>query len=256
MAFLVLVRHGESRWNMENKFTGWVDVPLSERGIYEALVTAENLSGLDFDVAFTSKLERAQQTLLEILAKQERTGIFLHTTGKRKQWSKHEAFGKNEIPIYSDDALNERYYGKLQGLDKDGARRKWGGRQVFIWRRSWDVRPPGGESLKDTYERAVPYFRKYILPLIRKGKNVLIVASGNSLRAIMKHLDGIPDEKIPFLELPTAKPVVYKLLHGKLRHDDDHVFKRTLHWHAPQRRAIASKKTTGKTRVVRARKRS
>ena len=246
MSFLILVRHGESRWNMENKFTGWTDVPLSERGIYEALVTAENLSGLRLDLAFTSKLERAQQTLLEILAKQERTGIFLHTTGKRKLWSKHKTFASDEIPIYSDEALNERHYGALQGLDKDDARRRWGEEKVALWRRSWDVRPPGGESLKDTYARVLPYFRAKILSQLRAGKNVLVVASGNSLRAIVKYLDHIPDEKIPLLELPTGKPTIYEWRGKKLVHEDDHLFKRPLHWHAPQRRANAAEKRSRK----------
>ncbi|MBW3002752.1 2,3-bisphosphoglycerate-dependent phosphoglycerate mutase [Candidatus Woesearchaeota archaeon] len=232
MSYLILVRHGESRWNLANKFCGWVDVPLSENGIKEALSAAKKLEGLTLDVAFTSKLERAQETLLLILAKQKFTGIFLHNTGKMAKWSKHpHKLEKNEIPIYSDTALNERYYGRLQGMNKDAARRKWGKPQVFKWRRSYDIRPPGGECLKDVYKRTVPYFKKVIMPHIRKKKDVIISAHGNSLRALIKYLDNISDEKIPHLELPTGKPIIYKYTKGKLiKEKHKHSFTRPVHW--------------------------
>ncbi len=230
MGYLILLRHGLSRWNLANKFTGWVDVPLSEEGIKEALKAGKALEGLRLDVAFTSKLERAQQTLLILLAKQDYTGIFLHKTKKRKKWAEHK-LDKREIPIYSDDDLNERYYGKLQGMDKGKARKKFGKDVVFQWRRSWSVRPPGGESLKDTYNRAVPYFKKKVMPVLRKEKNVIICAHGNSLRAIMKYLDGISDDEIPYLEVPTGKPIVYGCVKGKLvKKDYVHSFTRKTYW--------------------------
>lgn len=217
MSYLVLVRHGQSMWNLANKFTGWVDVPLSEKGIREANSCAAYLKGLNLDIAFTSKLERAQETLLLILAKQKHVGIFLHDNIKEKKWSLHPVlFTKNEIPVYSDSALNERYYGKLQGMNKNTARRKFGRKQVFLWRRSYDIPPPEGECLKDTYNRAVPYFRKKIMPLVKKKKNIIVSAHGNSLRAIIKYLDNISDDDIPHLELPTGKPIIYKYSRGKL----------------------------------------
>ena len=215
MSYLILIRHGESRWNSANKFTGWVDVPLNEKGIKESQKAAKALEGLKLDVAFTSTLERAKETLLIILAKQRYTGIFMNKGKKRKEWAEHK-IDQNEIPIYSHDHLNERYYGKLQGLNKDKAREKFGEKKVFQWRRSYDVRPPGGESLKDTFNRAVPYFKKQIMPYINQKKNVLIVAHGNSLRAIIKHLDQIPDKDIPHLNLPTGLAIVYKCVKGKL----------------------------------------
>ncbi len=231
MAYLILVRHGESRWNTANKFTGWVDVPLSEVGIHEALICAKKLANLRIDIAFTSELERAQETLLLILASQNKTGVFLHESSKRRKWSLHPCqIGKGEIPIYSSELLNERYYGRLQGMNKNEARRKWGREQVFIWRRSYDVAPPGGESLRDVCRRALPYFRKTIMPQSRK-KNVLVSAHGNSLRAIIKYLDRISGEDIPNLELPYAKPIVYRWKGGALERDNhEHTFDRPLHW--------------------------
>jgi len=232
MGYLILVRHGESRWNVANRFTGWVDVPLSEVGINEALIAGEKLEGLQLDVAFTSKLVRAQETLLIILAKQDATGIFLHETGKRKEWSKHKKLTeKHEIPINSNEALNERCYGDLQGLNKSKARKKWGKDQVFKWRRSFDIKPPKAESLKDVVKRVVPYYEKSILPLVKKGKHVIIAAHGNSLRAMIKHIDKISDEDIPNLELPYATPIVYEWKQGKLiKENYVHSFDRPVHW--------------------------
>ncbi|NJL44071.1 MAG: 2,3-bisphosphoglycerate-dependent phosphoglycerate mutase [Nitrosarchaeum sp.] len=232
MGYLILVRHGESRWNIDNKFTGWTDVPLSEVGIHEALIAAKELEGLQFDVAFTSELTRAQETLLLILAKQDACGIFLHEKGPRKDWFLHPGkIEEHEIPVYTHWRLNERYYGKLQGVNKDQARKRYGEEQVFIWRRSYDIKPPGGESLKDVVKRTVPYFEKTILPQIKKGKNVLIAAHGNSLRAIVKHIEGIADQEIPQLELATGKPLIYSYKHGKLRKEGKiHAFTRPLHW--------------------------
>ncbi|MCB9361975.1 2,3-bisphosphoglycerate-dependent phosphoglycerate mutase [Candidatus Woesearchaeota archaeon] len=232
MSYVILIRHGESRWNLENRFTGWVDVPLSPRGIKEALLAGKHLAGLRLDVAFTSKLERAQETLLLILAKQEYTGIFQHDSKRRKEWSHHDQkMSKNEIPIYSDDALNERYYGDLQGLNKAWARKRFGEEQVHLWRRSYDVPPPNGESLKDTYLRSVPYFKKIIMPVIEGKKNVVISAHGNSLRAIIKYIDQISDSEIPQLELPTGKPIIYEYKRGKLSRSNHKVtFDRPIVW--------------------------
>lgn len=232
MPYLVLVRHGESRWNLSNKFTGWVDVPLSEVGIQEALICGHRLEGIQFDIAFTSKLERAQETLLIILAKQDATGVLMHATGKRKKWSMHRKFDPHEIPILSDDNLNERYYGDLQGMNKDEARKKWGEKQVFTWRRSYDIAPPHGESLKDVVKRVIPFFKVKILPELKKGKNVIVSAHGNSLRAMVKYIDKISDEKICLLELPYATPIVYKMQKGILKKaSKEHAFTRPVHWH-------------------------
>ncbi len=188
---LVLVRHGQSEWNEKNLFTGWADVDLTELGVREAHKAAQALKerGLKFDEAFTSALKRAQRTLKIIL----------------------EDLGQTDIPVTEDKALNERDYGNLVGMNKDEARRKWGEEQVHIWRRSYDVRPPGGESLKDTAERAVPYFEKYILPKVEAGENVLVSAHGNSLRAIIMWLEKLTPEEVLKLELETGVPILYEL---------------------------------------------
>jgi len=234
LSYLILIRHGESRWNLANKFTGWVDVPLSDKGIKEARKAAKALEGIDLDVTFTSELERAQETLLIILAKQQYTGIFVHKNKKQKRWEEH-LMGKKEIPIYSHDDLNERYYGKLQGMDKEKARKKFGEKKVFQWRRSYNGKPPKGESLADTYKRTVSYYKRKILPYIKKNKNVLICAHGNSLRALIKHLDDISDEDIPQLNLPTGQAIVYKKVRGKLiRLKHMHSFTRPLCWDDPK----------------------
>lgn len=216
MSVLVLVRHGESRWNLENRFAGWVDVPLSEKGIMEAMDCAKYLQSFEFDVAFTSKLTRAQTTLMLILSYQKKTGIFLHDDGKGDEWSLHPMrVDESEMPIYSSEALNERYYGKLQGQNKQQAREVYGEEQVFIWRRSFDISPPNGESLKDTYERTIPYFKDNILPFLEKKKNVIVVAHGNSLRSVVKYVENISDEDIPKFELNTGDPVIYDHKMGK-----------------------------------------
>lgn len=244
MGYLILVRHGESRWNIANKFTGWVDVPLSEVGINEALIAGERLEGIQFDVGFTSKLKRAQETLLIILAKQDATGIFLHEKGKRKLWAHHKITKKDhEIPIYLSNKINERYYGDLQGLNKDAARKKFGKDQVFKWRRSFDIRPPNAESLKDVCQRSVPYFNKVILPHVKKGKNVIVAAHGNSLRAMIKYIDNISDEEIPNLELPYGFPIIYTYKRGKLiKENHIHSFNRPVHWNKSKDYHNTSKK--------------
>ena len=188
---LVLVRHGQSEWNLKNLFTGWKDVDLTEAGVAEARAAGRKLKaqGLSFDVAYTSVLKRAQRTLDLIL----------------------EEMGQVGIPMFKDQALNERDYGDLVGMNKDDARKKWGEEQVHIWRRSYDVPPPGGESLKDTVARALPYFVQEILPRVLRGERVLVSAHGNSLRALIMVLERLTPEQILKRELGTGVPIVYRL---------------------------------------------
>src|SRR3990172_1854201 len=189
MPQLVLIRHGESEWNKENRFTGWIDIPLSEKGEEEARSAGEKIRGFKFDMAFTSVLSRAIKTF-EIAA---------------------QVAGFNHLLAEKDEALNERMYGDLQGLNKDECRQKFGVEQVHIWRRSYDVPPPNGESLKDTAARVMPYYYKRIEPMLKEGKNILVVAHGNSLRALVKHLDELSDEAIVKVEIPTGVPILYEL---------------------------------------------
>ncbi len=191
MSYLVLVRHGESQWNLENRFTGWVDVPLSPKGVGEAAGAGERLKkeNIHFDVAYTSLLQRAQNTLKLIL----------------------EKLGQSGIPIHKDQALNERHYGDLQGLDKAETAKKFGDEQVKIWRRSYDIAPPKGESLKDTAARTLPYFEKHILPELKQGRNVIVAAHGNSLRSIVMELEKLTKEQVLELNLATAVPVIYQM---------------------------------------------
>ena len=188
---LVLVRHGQSDWNLKNLFTGWRDVDLTEKGVTEAREAGRKLKaqGIKFDVAFTSALKRAQRTLDLMLTELDQTAI----------------------PIFKDQALNERDYGDLVGLNKDDARKKWGEEQVHIWRRSYDVAPPGGESLKDTLARALPYYVTDILPRVLRGERVLVAAHGNSLRALVMVLDKHTPDSITKLNLDTGVPMVYRL---------------------------------------------
>ena len=188
---LVLVRHGQSEWNLKNLFTGWRDVDLTEAGIAEARAAGRKLKsqGLSFDVAYTSALKRAQRTLDLML----------------------DEMGQSGIPIVRDQALNERDYGDLVGMNKDDARKKFGAEQVHIWRRSYDVPPPGGESLKDTVARVLPYYCQEILPRVLRGERVLVAAHGNSLRALVMVLDRLSPEGIVKRELATGVPLVYRL---------------------------------------------
>jgi len=188
---LVLVRHGQSEWNLKNLFTGWKDPGLTEKGIAEAKAAGERLKrkGLKFDIAYTSVLTRAQHTLDLMLAELGQTGL----------------------KTVKDQALNERDYGDLTGLNKDDARKKWGEEQVLVWRRSYDVPPPGGESLKDTLARALPYYIKHIQPDVLSGKSVLVAAHGNSLRALIMAIEGLTPAEILKRELETGVPVFYRL---------------------------------------------
>jgi len=189
MAKLVLVRHGQSQWNLENRFTGWTDVPLSEQGEAEARKAGQLLKEMKFDVCFTSVLQRAIKTLILI----------------------NEEAGFKDLPTYLDQALNERHYGNLQGLNKAETAEKFGADQVKIWRRSYDVAPPGGESLKMTAERTLPYYERMIVPHLKQGKNVLVAAHGNSLRSIVMFLDNLNEKQVLELNLDTGVPRVYEI---------------------------------------------
>lgn len=188
MTTLVLIRHGESQWNLENRFTGWIDIPLTDKGREEARRAGEKIKGIKFDKAYTSVLQRATETLAIIL----------------------KIISQEKIPIERDQALNERHYGDLQGLNKAETAKKYGDKQVHIWRRSYDVAPPNGESLKDTAARTLPYFEKKIVPDLKAGKNILIAAHGNSLRSIVMHLDKLTREQVLELNLGTGIPIIYE----------------------------------------------
>ena len=188
-AKLVLVRHGESLWNLENRFTGRVDIELSEKGRQEAHFAGRQLKSLHFEEAFTSALKRAQETLKIIL----------------------EEIKLTDIPTFKDQALNERHYGDLQGLNKAETAKKYGDAQVHLWRRSYDVQPPNGESLKDTAARVLPYFQSKVMPEVQKGKNILVVAHGNSLRAAIMFLENLSPEKIISIEIATGQPWIYEI---------------------------------------------
>lgn len=199
MGTLILIRHGQSQWNLESRFTGWVDVPLTDAGRQEARVGATLIRGLTIDRAFTSVLQRAQETLQIVL----------------------ETIGQPRVPIEADQALNERHYGALQGLSKADMAKKYGDAQILLWRRSYDVPPPKdktdwnpdgiSESLKDTMARTLPYFNDTILPLVKAGRTVLVVAHGNSLRSIVMELDKLSKEEVLHLNLATGAPIVYEI---------------------------------------------
>jgi 2,3-bisphosphoglycerate-dependent phosphoglycerate mutase len=188
---LVLVRHGESEWNLLNRFTGWKDVGLTEEGMAEAHRAGTMLkeTGQRFDCAFTSTLKRAHNTLDIIL----------------------EELGQGKLPTVKAAALNERDYGELVGINKEEARKRWGADQVHIWQRSYDTAPPGGESLKDTALRVVPFYEKWIVPELQKGKSVIVVAHGNSLRSLIMELDRLTPDEVMQVELGTGMPLVYRL---------------------------------------------
>ena len=192
-SILVLVRHGQSEWNQKNLFTGWKDPKLTHQGINEAVEAGKSLKAEDmnFDIMFTSDLFRAQETGRLILKEMDQT----------------------DIPFVKHQSLNERNYGDLAGLNKDDARERWGEEQVHIWRRSFDIPPPGGESLKNTAERVLPYFESEIIPKIDEGLNVLIAAHGNSLRALVMQLENIDPDEIVKLEIATGDPLIYDCTH-------------------------------------------
>ena len=187
MGQLILLRHGQSQWNLENRFTGWTDVPLSEQGRKDAAASGRALKGMEFDEAFVSDLARAQDTLSIVL----------------------NAMGHKEIPITKDKALNERHYGDLQGLNKAETVEKFGEEQVKLWRRSYTVQPPNGESLLDCYHRVIPFFEQHVLPQVYAGKSVILAAHGNSLKPIFQYLDHLDEETTAHLEVGLCLPYIY-----------------------------------------------
>lgn len=188
MAKLILLRHLQSQWNKENRFTGWTDVPLSEEGILSAKEVAQKIAGIKIDKVYTSPLMRNKDTV----------------------WLVLENCGKKDLPIVIDKALDERNYGKLQGLNKDEVKKQYGEERVRLWRRSWTEAPPEGESLKDVYKRAISFFKEYIEKELESGKNILVVASHNSLRALVKYIEKIPDEDIINLEITYGGLLAYE----------------------------------------------
>lgn len=220
MVKLILMRHGQSQWNLQNLFTGWVDIPLSTLGVEEALEGGRRIQDEPIDIIFTSTLIRAQMTAMLAMTMHHsgKVPMILHSgKGKLEEWSQiHSALAAQQtIPVICAWELNERMYGELQGVNKKELADKYGKEQVQIWRRSFDVPPPGGESLQMTAARSIPYFEQNIIPYLEKGKNVFIAAHGNSLRSIMMKLDGLSAEEVVQLELATGLPIMYQYENGK-----------------------------------------
>jgi 2,3-bisphosphoglycerate-dependent phosphoglycerate mutase len=217
---LILLRHGESVWNKKNVFTGWVDIPLSTEGIQEAYRAGAKIQNIPIDVVFTSTLVRAQMTVVLSLLNHAsgKAPVFLHEeAGKLKDWSGMYSKESQEgtLPVHIAWELNERMYGKLQGLNKAAMAEKFGAEQVHLWRRSYDTAPPEGESLAMTIARSLPYFQKRIVPYLEKGKTVFISAHGNSLRGIRMHLDKLSKDEVVNLEIPTGEVMIYSYKQGQ-----------------------------------------
>jgi 2,3-bisphosphoglycerate-dependent phosphoglycerate mutase len=206
MPKLFLLRHFKSQWNLENRFTGWVDVPLM-RADFE-------IPTLDFDVVYTSPLIRNLHTVLKVLEKKDQYPIFRYFKGKMKNWGNFKELNKDYIPVFVSEALNERYYGKLQGLNKEETMKKYGKEKVYLWRRSYNIAPPGGESLADVVKRTIPFYKKYVEKDLKNGKNVLIVASHNPTRAIIKYVEKVSDKDIINLEMPFGGLLQYEFDKG------------------------------------------
>jgi 2,3-bisphosphoglycerate-dependent phosphoglycerate mutase len=218
MTKLILIRHGQSLWNAANRFTGWVDVPLSRKGRLEAAIAASKLKNYRIDVCFTSLLVRAMETAIICLTEYEeicggKIPIFKHEADNLEWhgWDRYTGDPTQELPVFPTMALDERFYGQLQGLNKAQTASKFGTEQVQQWRRSYYTRPPGGESLEDTQKRVVPYFANRILTHIKQGNTVLVAAHGNSLRSIIMKLENLSPESVPNLELATGVPIVYEI---------------------------------------------
>jgi len=214
MARLILLRHGQSEWNLRNQFTGWVDVPLSTKGIEEAFDAGKQIADIPIDVIFTTPLIRAKMTAMLAMSVHHTPKvpvIFHEDEGKMEKWGQiYSPEAKEEIiPVYCAWQINERMYGSLQGYNKAKTAEKYGADQVKIWRRSYSTSPPNGESLEMTAGRSIPYFEEVIVPRLAKGENVLVSAHGNSLRSIIMDLDGLSKEEVVSLELPTGVPVHY-----------------------------------------------
>ncbi len=219
MSKLILLRHGQSKWNQLNLFTGWVDVPLSGKGIEEALAAGETIRDIPIDVIVTSTLMRAQMTamLAMTLHSSGKVPVILHPgEGKLESWGTiHSEIAKQQtVPVIRCWELNERMYGELQGMNKDEMREKFGADQIKIWRRSYDSAPPEGESLAKTAERSIPYFEEKIVPMLAEGLNVFVSAHGNSLRSIIMDLDNLTKEQVVQLEIPTGIPIIYDYTNG------------------------------------------
>ena len=219
-AKLILLRHGQSIWNQKNLFTGWVDIPMSEEGIKEAMEAGKKLEEVEIDVVFTSSLIRAQMTVPLVLLhhKSGKVPLFLHPgEGKLEEWGGiySEETRRELIPVFCAWELNERMYGKLQGLGKEEMAKKYGAEQVQIWRRSFNGRPPEGESLEMTAARTLPYFKTRIVPHLEKGESVLVCAHGNSLRSILMHLENLSGEEVANLEVATGLPIIYSYRNGR-----------------------------------------
>ena len=225
MSLLILMRHGQSMWNAANLFTGWVDVPLTNKGIEEAIAGGKEISSLPIDEVHVSTLMRAQMTAMIALSQHEsgatpvfqydgKGGEMSENEQKMANWSTSNS-DTNTIPVHVSWKLNERMYGDLQGLDKQETRDKYGDEQVHIWRRSYDVPPPNGESLEMTAARTVPYLKQVIVPTLEKDSNVFIAAHGNSLRSIIMEIEGLSKQEVLSLEVPTGKPIVYEWSNSK-----------------------------------------
>lgn len=224
-ATLIMMRHGQSEWNKHNLFTGWVDIPLSQEGIEEAIKAGKSIAHIPIDYIFTSTLIRAQMTAMISMAyhQSSRVAYFIEAEkNKPEEWSQihDESVKKNCIPVVKAWQLNERMYGDLQGLNKQKTSEKFGKEQVQKWRRSFDISPPNGESLAMTTERTIPYFKECILPLLQKGKNVFISAHGNSLRSIVMYLDQLSKDQVVELELATGEPLFYTFTHNSWKKND------------------------------------
>lgn len=215
MPKLVLVRHARSAWNDQNRFTGWIDIPLSKEGIEQAFAVGKQISGMRFDALFTSSLIRAQQSLFLMLSmsKDLRVPYVIHEEKRSSHCSSEVK--KNLLPVWTSSALNERYYGDLQGCNKAEVEKKYGKEQFIAWRRGFASRPPQGESLQDTAARCLPWFFKEIIPRLEKEENILIVAHGNSLRSIVMEIENLSEDQVISLEIPTGEPLVFTYAHGK-----------------------------------------
>ena len=219
MVKLILMRHGQSQWNHHNLFTGWVDIPLSAAGVEEALEGGRKIQNEPIDIIFTSSLIRAQMTAMLVMTvhHSSKVPVILHPgEGKLEEWSQiySSSAQSQTIPVIRAWELNERMYGRLQGVNKKELAEKYGAEQVQIWRRSFDVPPPDGESLEMTAARSIPYFEQNIVPCLEQGQNVFVAAHGNSLRSIIMQLDGLSKQEVVHLEMATGLPVIYDYEHG------------------------------------------
>jgi len=217
MAKLFLLRHLKSQWNEDNRFAGWVDNPLSKEAVLDAKIVAEKLLSENIDIVYTSALMRNMETVARIFDNfSEKYPLFLHIDGGKMQtWGNFTDISESDVSVYVSEKLNERYYGQLQGLSKKAIEKKYGQEKAHAWRRGFLARPPKGESLQDVYKRAVPFFKKYAEKDLKVGKNVLIVASHNSLRAVVKYVENISDDKISEVELPFGALVKYNFNDGE-----------------------------------------